>query len=67
MECDDEVIEKIEHIDRYKDSGDVYTRDDVIAISKMYELFKAQRLKIATLENDIDFIKKSISEILNKI
>lgn len=67
MECDEEVIEKIEHIDRYKDSGDVYTRDDVIAIGKMYELFKAQRLKIATLENDIDFIKKSISEILNKI
>ena len=62
MECDDKY-----YIEYTPNSGDVYTRDDVIAIGKMYELFKAQRLKIATLENDIDFIKKSISEILNKI
>lgn len=64
---EDEMIERIEHIDRYKDSGDIYTRDDVIAIGKMYELFKSQKARIVTLENDIDFLKKSISEILNKV
>lgn len=64
---EEEAIEKIKHIDRYKDSGDTYTREDVEAISKLLEMYEQEKAKRITIENDIDYTKKEIANLLNKI
>lgn len=64
---EEEAIERIKHIDRYKDSGDTYTREDVEAISKLLEMYEQEKAKRITIENDIDYTKKEIANLLNKI
>lgn len=40
---EEQTIEIIKHIDRYKDSGDTYTRDDVCAISKLLNMYEQEK------------------------
>lgn len=64
---EEEVIEKIKHIDRYKDSGDIYTREDVEAIGRILSMYEYEKAKRTSLENDIDYMKKELANLLNRI
>lgn len=64
---DEEVIEKIKHIDRCKDSGDTYTREEVEAIGQMLGMYKDEKTKRIMIENDLDYLKKELQILINKI
>lgn len=40
---EEEIVERIKLIDRIKDSGDTYTRDDVVAISGLLDLYQKEK------------------------
>ena len=63
----EEVIEKIKHIDRYKDSGDTYTREDVEAIGQILGMYEDEKTKRIMVENDLDYLKKELQILINKI
>ena len=64
---EEEVIEKIKHIDRYKDSGDIYTREDVEAIGRILSMYEYEKNKRISVENDMDYMKKELANLLNRI
>lgn len=64
---EEEVIEKIKHIDRYKDSGDTYTREDVEAIGQILGMYEDEKTKRIMIENDLDYLKKELQILINKI
>ena len=64
---EEEVIEKIKHIDRYKDSGDMYTREDVEAIGRILSMYEYEKSKRISIENDIDYMKKELGNLLSRI
>ena len=64
---EEEVIEKIKHIDRYKDSGDTYTREDVEAIGRILSMYEYEKNKRISIENDIDYLKNELGNLLSRI
>lgn len=64
---EEEVIEKIKHIDRYKDSGDMYTREDVEAIGRILSMYEYEKNKRISIENDIDYLKNELGNLLSRI
>ena len=64
---EEQTIEIIKHIDRYKDSGDTYTRDDVCAISKLLNMYEQEKYKRMSVENDINYLKIEIQNLLSKV
>jgi len=64
---EEETLEKIKHIDRYKDSGDTYTRDDVCAISNLLNMYEQEKYKRMAVENDINYLKIEIQNLLSKV
>lgn len=62
----EQVIEKVKHIDRYKDCGDIYTREDVEAISKLLNMYENEKFKRMQAENDKNYLIKEIAGILSK-
>lgn len=64
---EEEVIEKIKHINRYKDSGDIYTREDVEAIGRILSMYEYEKNKRISVENDMDYMKKELANLLNRI
>ena len=64
---EEQTIEIIKHIDRYKDSGDTYTRDDVCAINKLLNMYEEEKYKRMSVENDKNYLKIEIQNLLSKV
>ena len=64
---DEEVIERLKHIDRHKDYGDTYTREDVEAIGQILGMYEDEKIKRIMIENQLDYLKNELAILLNKI